>query len=516
MARIEANNEREATPKAAKQNPSKARTTNVASCHDDGRPSPRRENMMSDMEEEETKTSNGATFFSLLEKLQLLYIVFIAVGGASEGTRSKRKLKQTRPTRPTRPTMSSALMLVAVVAAMFMTVYVPRGVVAAVGDVPEHRWVLDEAVGATTAADSGSGSAHDLTLKGDNAAFLGPAAGDGAALDGDAESRITVCPTKPKPCDPDLRACCAAAVHHRCDQIELIAHERLSPREALDESENVANTLFFRLKKKEEKDLGEIDQGPDTTTNRASKSTTISTTMKNISGGARPCKNRDIGIENIEEGVAVGQKHQEDEKTSATGTPQKCTTGASVHVMMTATSSATNDDKIKKGPTRKSPYAGNKADKHQPIGLAVVLVFTIGVLLLLPVAATIVRRAFLLRPPGEGGERPVGDSGVVPSRAPPSLVGSKPRNPPDGATQRRAAAAFGAALLYPRLLLLLLLSVVTMMVGGVAGVKITEHSCYTGLDPETSTSMNCAWNSLTGAYNFYPMLLRDSGRFRGI
>ena len=132
MARIEANNEREATPKAAKQNPSKARTTDVASCHDDGRPSPRRENMMSDMEEEEeeeTKTSNGATFFSLLEKLQLLYIVFIAVGGASEGTRSKRKLKQTRPTRPT---MSSALMLVAVVlAAMFMTVYVPRGVVAA-------------------------------------------------------------------------------------------------------------------------------------------------------------------------------------------------------------------------------------------------------------------------------------------------------------------------------------------------------------------------------------------------
>ena len=75
----------------------------------------------------------------------------------------------------------------------------------------------------------------------------------------------------------------------------------------------------------------------------------------------------------------------------------------------------------------------------------------------------------------------MGDSGVVPSRAPPSLVGSKPRNPPDGATQRRAAAAFGAALLYPRLLLLLL-SVVTMMVGGVAGVKqITEHSCYTGL-----------------------------------
>ena len=42
----------------------------------------------------------------------------------------------------------------------------------------------------------------------------------------------------------------------------------------------------------------------------------------------------------------------------------------------------------------------------------------------------------------------------------------------------------------------------TTMVGSVAAVTITEHSCYTGL-PAAATSMNCGNKGLTGAYSSY-------------
>ena len=126
-----------------------------------------------------------------------------------------------------------------------------------------------------------------------------------------------------------------------------------------------------------------------------------------------------------------------------------------------------------------------------PIGP--VVVSTIGVLLLF-VAAIIVRRP-LPRP----GERPGGVS-----RAPPSL--GKPRKPPDGASHRCATkrcpgCGWGART--PRLFVSFFFFFCVLMVGSVAAVKITEHSCYTGWNPETSTRMNCNSRGLTGAYSYY-------------
>ena len=51
---------------------------------------------------------------------------------------------------------------------------------------------------------------------------------------------------------------------------------------------------------------------------------------------------------------------------------------------------------------------------------------------------------------------------------------------------------FGRGVLY-------LLLIVMLMSGSATAVKVTEHSCYTGLDPETATSMTCGKNKLTGA-----------------
>ena len=38
-----------------------------------------------------------------------------------------------------------------------------------------------------------------------------------------------------------------------------------------------------------------------------------------------------------------------------------------------------------------------------------------------------------------------------------------------------------------------------LMSGSATAVKVTEHSCYTGLDAETATSMDCKYKGLTGA-----------------
>ena len=55
----------------------------------------------------------------------------------------------------------------------------------------------------------------------------------------------------------------------------------------------------------------------------------------------------------------------------------------------------------------------------------------------------------------------------------------------------------------PRFWSPLLLFLGTMMVGSVAAVTITEHECYTGLDPETATIMSCDGKGRTGAYSSY-------------
>ena len=44
----------------------------------------------------------------------------------------------------------------------------------------------------------------------------------------------------------------------------------------------------------------------------------------------------------------------------------------------------------------------------------------------------------------------------------------------------------------------------TMVAVGVGGTKLADHSCYTGLDPETATKMDCNNKYLTGA--FYPYI----------
>ena len=74
------------------------------------------------------------------------------------------------------------------------------------------------------------------------------------------------------------------------------------------------------------------------------------------------------------------------------------------------------------------------------------------------------------------------EASPMPPRASPSL--RTPRKPPD-------RMRFGR-----RVISLILI----VMCGSATAVKVTEHSCYTGLDPETATSMNCYFKGLTGAY----------------
>ena len=76
------------------------------------------------------------------------------------------------------------------------------------------------------------------------------------------------------------------------------------------------------------------------------------------------------------------------------------------------------------------------------------------------------------------------EASPMPPRASPSL--RTPRKPPD-------RMRFGRGVLS-------LLLIVMLMSGSATAVKVTEHSCYTGLDPETATSMNCYNKGLTGAY----------------
>jgi len=47
----------------------------------------------------------------------------------------------------------------------------------------------------------------------------------------------------------------------------------------------------------------------------------------------------------------------------------------------------------------------------------------------------------------------------------------------------------------------------TMMVGGATATRITEHSCYTELDPETATEMKCQNEGFTGAFANFPDIL---------
>ena len=76
------------------------------------------------------------------------------------------------------------------------------------------------------------------------------------------------------------------------------------------------------------------------------------------------------------------------------------------------------------------------------------------------------------------------EASPMPPRASPSL--RTPRKPPD-------RMRFGRGVLY-------LLLIVMLMSGSATAVKVTEHSCYTGLDPETAESMDCYSKGLTGAY----------------